>query len=91
MIDMKLSNEKRDKISEQILAFLFHHYPNSFFTASIAREIVRDEEFVLELLKSLKEKQLVISIKKNPLGIFYSRRVRWRISNKAFDAYKNSI
>jgi len=85
---MKLSQEKRDKISEQILSFLFHTYPQSKFTAEIAREIARDEEFIKAMMHELKDKNLVISIKKNPKGIFYSRRIRWRLSNNTFNAYK---
>jgi len=86
---MKLSKEKRDKIAEQILSFLYHEFPKSKFTAEIAREIARDEEFIKALMFELKEKQLVVAIKKNPKGIFYSRRIRWRLSNKAHTAYKS--
>jgi len=85
---MKLSQEKRDKIAEQILSFLYQIFPQSRFTAEIAREIARDEEFIKALMFELKEKQLVVAIKKNPKGIFYSRRIRWRLSNKAYEAYK---
>ena len=85
---MKLSNQKREKIQEQILSYLFHNFPKSFFTAEIAREIARDEEFIKSLLVELKNKELVISIKKNNKGLFYSRRIKWRISNSAFSAYK---
>ena len=85
---MRLSQEKRDKISEQVLAFLYHEFPNPRFTAEIAREIARDEEFIKDLLLGLKDKGLVVAIKKNPKGVFYSRRIRWRLSNKAYDAYK---
>tara|TARA_Y100000310_G_C20442698_1_gene696856 strand:+ start:291 stop:557 length:267 start_codon:yes stop_codon:yes gene_type:complete len=85
---MKLSQEKRDKIAEQVLSFLHHEFPKSHFTAVIAREIARDEEFIKDLMFNLKEKNLVIQIRKNPKGIFYSRRIRWRLSNKAQEAYK---
>lgn len=85
---MKLSEQKRVKISEQILSFLFHNFPNSYFTAEIARELARDEEFVKSMLSELKNKELVIQIKKNNEGIFYSRRIKWRLSNTAFNAYK---
>ena len=88
---MKLSQEKRDKIAEQILSFLYHEYPKSHFTATISRELARDEEFIKNLMFDLKEKNLVISIKKNPKGIFYSRRIRWRLSNKAQEAYKQQV
>ncbi|MBU1136415.1 MAG: hypothetical protein ABIG37_01420 [Nanoarchaeota archaeon] len=84
---MKLSQEKKDKITEQILSFLFHIYPKSKFTSEIAREIARDEEFVKAIMLGLKEKTLVTNIRKNPQGVFYSRRIRWRISNNAYDSY----
>jgi len=86
---MRISQEKRDKISEQILATLYHHFPKQMFTAEVAREIARDEEFTKTLLKELWEKQFVVPIKKNPKGILFSRRIKWRLSNKAYDAYKN--
>ncbi len=87
---MRLSQEKRDKIAEQILSFLYHEFPKASFTAEIAREIARDEEFIKALMFDLKNKELVASIKKNPKGVFYSRRIRWRLSNKAYDAYKST-
>jgi len=36
---MKLSKEKRDKISEQILGLLYTSFPRSLFTAEIAKEL----------------------------------------------------
>jgi predicted transcriptional regulator with HTH domain len=86
---MRISQEKRDKISEQILAMLYRTFPNSLFTAEIAREIARDEEFTKQLLKGLWDKGLVTGIKKNSKGIVFSRRIKWRISSKAYDAYKS--
>ena len=85
---MRLSKEKRDKISEQILACLYHNFPKQLFTASISKEIARDEEFIKQLLKELWNKGLVIPIRKNPHGLLFSRRIKWRLSNKAYDAYK---
>lgn len=87
---MRLSQEKRDKIAEQILSHLYHNYPKAFFTAELSREIARDEEFMKSLLFELKAKDLIASIKKNPDGLLYSRRIRWRLSNKAYEAYKKS-
>ena len=86
---MKLSQQKKDKIQEQILSFLYHEFPKSYFTAEISRGLARDEEFIKQLMFELKEKNLVIAIKKNPKGVFYSRRIRWRLSNKAQEAYNH--
>ena len=85
---MRISQEKRDKIAEQILACLYQQFPKQLFTAEIARGIARDEEFTKQLLKQLWDKNLLIPIKKNPKGILFTRRIKWRLSNKAYDAYK---
>jgi len=86
---MKLSQIKKDKISEQILSFLYHSFPSEPFTAEIAREIIRDEEFVKRILLDLKAKNLVVSISKNNKGEPFSRRLKWRLSNKVYDVYKS--
>jgi len=85
---MRISKQKREKISEQILACLYNNFPKQLFTAEIARNIARDEEFTKTLLKELWQKNLVVPIRKNSKGILFSRRIKWRLSNKAYDAYK---
>ena len=85
---MRISEVKREKISEQILAVLYSSFPKMLFTAQIAREIARDEEFIKAMLQDLKIKNLVSEINKNPSGIEYTRRQRWLLSPQAFDAYK---
>lgn len=87
---MKISKEKRDKISEQILAHLYSLNPKPAFTRSIAASIARDEEFIKKLLQELKEKGLVIEIKKNPKGKPYLRRSRWKLSDSAYHSYKKA-
>ena len=86
---MRISKEKRDKISEQILALLYSKSPQSIFTSQIAKEIARDEEFVKGLILELKKRNLVIGINKNPRGATYLKRMRWRLSDSAYEAYKN--
>jgi predicted transcriptional regulator with HTH domain len=85
---MRLSKEKRQKIQEQIVSYLLHIYPKSNFTAEIAREIVRDEEFCLGLLRDLENKKIISRILKNSKGEPYSRRIRWRLSTPAYSSYK---
>lgn len=85
---MKISREKREKISEHILTFLYSNTPKLFFTSLIAKEIARDEEFVKKLLLELKNKGLVIEIKRNPKGKLYKTRSRWKLSDVAYNAYK---
>lgn len=86
---MKISKEKKDKISEQILFYLFTQNPRPIFTSYIAKEIARDEEFVKKLLLELKEKKLVIKINKNNEGFDYIRRIRWKLSNNTYEFYKS--
>jgi len=87
---MRISKEKREKISEQILLFLYSVNPKPIFTLHIAKELARDEEFTKKILLDLKNKKLVLEIKKNPQGKEYKRRSRWTLSEKAYQAYKQN-
>ncbi|PIN90942.1 hypothetical protein COU60_01205 [Candidatus Pacearchaeota archaeon CG10_big_fil_rev_8_21_14_0_10_34_76] len=83
-----ISKIKRDKISEQILHYLFSISPESNFTSKIAEQIIRDEEFTKALLKDLEKNKLIVKIKKSSSGLDYIRRERWRLSNEAYDVFK---
>jgi hypothetical protein len=85
---MFISKEKKEKISEQILAYLYITNPKPLFTFHIAQEIARDEEFVKSLLKDLKKKEFVIEITKNPHGKDYLKRSRWKLSERTYLFYK---
>jgi len=87
---MKISDEKRKKISEQILAVLYPNMPKPLFTSHIARDVARDEEFIKKLLLNLKKQGLVNEIKKNSSGKEYLRRSRWKLSDKAYEIYKKA-
>ena len=86
---MKISKQKKEKIYEQILALLYSVSPKPLFTLNIAQEIARDEEFVKSLLLDLKKKELVVEIKKNPKGLPYAKRSRWKLSDSAYQVYKS--
>ena len=83
----QISQKKKEKISEQILHYLFSISPRAEFTAKVAAEIARDEEFTKALLLELKSKNLVVEVNKNALGKPYIRRQRWRLSNEVFNVY----
>ena len=85
---MKISEEKRKKISEHIISFLYSNAQRPLFTSFIAKEMARDEEFVKKLLLELKHKKLVIEVRKNPKGKEYKRRSRWKLSDATYSAYK---
>jgi predicted transcriptional regulator with HTH domain len=84
-----ISEEKKEKIYEQILHYLYSSFPKQIFTSEVAKELARDEEFIKTMLKELEKRELVIKISKNTKGYQYSRRLRWRISNKAYEIYKS--
>jgi len=84
---MKISEEKKKKITEQILAHLYNLNPKPIFTAHIAKELARDEEFIKKLLLNLHKKGLIVKIDKNSEGIKYLKRSRWRLSDKAYEVY----
>ena len=87
---MKISKEKEDKISEQILAFLYSVSPKPVFTSHIAKEIARDEEFTKKILLDLKKKGMVLEIDKNQEGKEYIKRARWALSSTVYSAYRNN-
>ena len=84
---MRISEEKIKKIKEAILAFLYEENPKAYFTAEIARETIRDEEFTKRLLYELEKANFVVKITKNPKVVNYSRRERWRLSSQTYTAY----
>lgn len=86
----KISKQKQDRISEQILHYLFTISPEAKFTSDIGKEIARDEEFTKVLLAELRSKKLVNEIKKSPKGQDYSKRQRWIISPEAYEVYKKA-
>lgn len=85
---MKISKEKIEKISEQILALLYSNAPKPLFTSYIAKEIARDEEFIKKLLIDLSKKKLVVKINRNSQGIEYIRRTRWKLSEASYNLYR---
>ncbi len=86
-----ISNKKKDKISEQILSILYDNFPKLFFTSHIAKEIARDEEFTKSLLNELDSKDLITKIQKNPKGVDYTKRIRWKLSNKTYNIFNNNL
>ena len=50
-----ISNQKKEKISEQILLHLYSIFPKQIFTSEIAEELARDEEFIKKLQDEMKK------------------------------------
>jgi hypothetical protein len=86
----RISKSKQDKIKEAILLLLFQNSPKSLFTAKISQELARDEEYVKKILLKMETESMILSVKKNPEGIDYKRRLRWNLSEKVYNVYKNA-
>ncbi|MCX6741751.1 MAG: hypothetical protein NTX24_01070 [Candidatus Pacearchaeota archaeon] len=84
----RISKSKQDKIKEAILLLLFQNSPKPLFTAQISQELARDEEYVKKLLLEMETGSMILSVKKNPEGIDYKRRLRWNLSEKVYSVYK---
>lgn len=84
---MRISEKKKEKIIEQILALLYSS-PTPLYTANIASQTARDEEFIKSILIKLKKKGFVSEIKKNPEGVDYLKRSRWKLSDEVYSAYR---
>ena len=67
--------------------FLYQSFPRAKFTSEVASEIARDEEFIKNMLFELKDKNLVMAVKKNEDGKDFVRRIRWQLSAPAYQAY----
>ena len=83
----RISEEKIERISEQMLSYLYGVFPRLVFTVDVARELARDEEFVKRLLLELEGKGLVVRVDKNSNGDVYLKRMRWRLSGRAHEIY----
>jgi predicted transcriptional regulator with HTH domain len=70
-----VSAKKKEKISEQLLHYLFSVSPIAQFTSKISEEIARDEEFTKSLLQNLHSKNLVLPILKSKSGKNYKKRL----------------
>ena len=84
---MRISEQKKEKIIEQILALLYSS-PQPIFTSKVAFEIARDEEFIKTILLKLKKKGFVTEVKKNSDGVDYLKRSRWKLSDEVYSAYR---
>lgn len=85
----KISDKKRERISEQIIHYLYTVSPDPKFTSQISQEIARDEEFTKSILLNLKKKKILIEVNKNKAGTDYKRRQRWLLSNQVYNIYKS--
>ncbi|MEK6835577.1 MAG: hypothetical protein AABX55_00975 [Nanoarchaeota archaeon] len=84
----QISQEKKEKIKEEILRVLYESYPEFMYTYNIADSIIRDNEFSLALLKELQKNNLIIHIEESK-GNKVKRK--WCLTNLAYNKYKELL
>ena len=84
----KISQEKIERIKEDILRILYENYPGFMYTNDVADAVVRDNEFTLSLLKELKKNNLLMNIEQSK-GIKIKRR--WTLTKITHEKYKELL
>ena len=84
----KISQEKIERIKEEILRILYENYPGFMYTNDVADAVVRDNEFTLSLLKELKKNNLLMNIEQSK-GIKIKRR--WTLTKITHEKYKELL
>ncbi len=78
----KIGEEKRRKIKEEILRILYENNLKGVWTYQIADYVIRNNEFVLKLLRELEGEGLVKEVSGNRV------RKRWRMDDRAYKIYR---
>ncbi|MCD4759739.1 hypothetical protein K8R33_02535 [archaeon] len=86
-----ISEKKIQRIKEEILRVLYENPANPLFTAQVAEEMIRDEEFILRLLNELKSEGFVDKIQANSDGKKFLARRKWALKPNIYSQYKELI
>lgn len=81
----KVSNEKREKLKEELLRIIYENYPSFLYTYQVAEFLIRDDEFVLDLLNELKNKNLIMCLEETS-GDNIKRK--WGLKKEVYEKYK---
>lgn len=81
----KISKNSRERLSQEVLRILFENTLKPMSTKDIADELIRDDEFILQLLKELHHHKIV-KILPN-----YTRRKYWTMTPEAYAEYKKLL
>lgn len=87
----KLSQDKINKIKEEIISLLYNNSLKPMFTNEVANHLIRDEEFTKRILLELKKESIVKEVIKSQKGTTYRRWRRWALSKKTYEAYNTLI
>ena len=84
----KISQEKIEKLKEEVLRVLYEEYPQFKYTYQVSDIMLRDNEFILTLLNDLKKMNLVINIEESKGK---NIKKKWSLTNAAYEKYKELL
>jgi len=84
----RIGTSTREKLKEQLLRVLYDSYPGKMWTFQISEELLRDNEFVLQLLLELHQKKLVSCNEESSGG---NVKRRWGLPQEVHRQYKNLL
>ena len=84
----QISEKRQERIKEDILSEMFEFYPKFEYTETISDRVNRDNEFILRLLKELKDKGFVGEINESR-----GRKIKrkWQLRKNVYETYKELI
>ncbi|MEK6835386.1 MAG: hypothetical protein AABX61_03930 [Nanoarchaeota archaeon] len=80
-----VSDNKKERIKEEILRIIYESYPAFLYTYQVADSLIRDDEFVLSLLKELKGKNLLTCLEETT---GHNIKRKWGLRKEVYDKYK---
>lgn len=88
---VKLSFKTLSLLKDDIISILYENQLKPLLTKEIALELRRDKEFTRDLLKELKQQNILTEIKKNNKGKVYIKRSRWIINQEVLKKFQNEL
>ncbi|AJF62442.1 MAG: hypothetical protein QT11_C0001G0293 [archaeon GW2011_AR20] len=80
-----ISQIKKERLKEEILRIAYENHPAFLYTYQIAEQLIRDDEFILNLLKELKNNDLITCLEESG-GRNIKRK--WGLKKEVYEKYK---
>ena len=80
-----ISQIKKERLKEEILRIAYENHPAFLYTYQIAEQLIRDDEFILNLLKELKNNDLITCLEESGGG---NIKRKWGLKKEGYEKYK---
>lgn len=81
----KISEQTKERITQEVLKILFEQNLTPLSTKDIAEMLIRDDELILKILKNLHQHKII------KLEQGYARKRYWSMTSEAYTEYKKLI